>query len=214
MDEDRVAAGDDCIPNYTRIRVDEIAKAAVDEAESKDVSRFEVLQAFEEEFGGQFGEINDGVTLLVARHLLALHALRPLVVQRQSRRFVLERLFIIAHVSRHLRGLHEQITIGKVLPQLPGRGRSPRGAATNESATRPAVAQPPQLLVLSKTRHIKVTIPSSSLVLVFSFSKNLSEAVTGSLASSCVTASTSGTRNACIRLEQCRTIEHYLPLLL
>jgi hypothetical protein len=103
LGEDGVARRDDGVADDRGIRSDEVEEAPVDEAEAEDVAGLEVLEALEKELGGQLGEVDDGVALLVARHLFALLALGALVVECQSGRLVLERLLVVASMSRHVR---------------------------------------------------------------------------------------------------------------
>jgi hypothetical protein len=101
LDEDGIAGRDDCVADDGGVRSHEVVEAAVDEAEAEDVVWREILEALEKELRGQLGEVDYGVTLLVARHLLALHTLGALVVEGESSRRVLEGLVVVANMSRH-----------------------------------------------------------------------------------------------------------------
>lgn len=102
FDEDVVAACDDGVANDVRVGFDETVKAAIDEAEFKDIVGTEIFEGFEDELGGQLCDVYDGIAFLLSGRILALHALRLLVLERKSSRSVLKWFFIVADgVSWH-----------------------------------------------------------------------------------------------------------------
>ncbi len=99
--ENTVTAVDDGLTNDVRICMNELEESAVDKAEIEDLAWLEIREDVEEELSGEFVQVDNGVTLLVACHFFPLHALRALVVQSECCRLVLERLFIVTDMSWH-----------------------------------------------------------------------------------------------------------------
>jgi len=101
LHEDIVTSFDNGVTNYVRIRMNEIVEAAVDEAKSEDFTRGEVFEHLEEKLCRELSEVDDSVTLLLPRSILPFLPLSALVLQRKSRRLVLERFVVVAYVSWH-----------------------------------------------------------------------------------------------------------------
>lgn len=101
LGEDAVAAREDGGAYDAVVGGYEAVEAAVHETEAKDIVGREMRKALEEKLCGQLGEVDNGVTLLVACCFFPLLALGALVVEGQSRRLVFEGLIVVANVSRH-----------------------------------------------------------------------------------------------------------------
>ena len=102
FDEEAISTCNDGVPNDVRIRLDEPVEAAVDKTKTVYVARAEIFEAFEDELRGHLCYVDNGIAFLLSCHVLALHALRLLIPERQRCRLVLEWLVIVTgSVSWH-----------------------------------------------------------------------------------------------------------------
>jgi hypothetical protein len=67
---------------------DEGVESTVHEAEFEHIAWADVFEVFEEKFGRQLRELDDVVTLLLSRRILAFHTLGALVLEREGYRLV------------------------------------------------------------------------------------------------------------------------------
>ena len=102
LDKDGVAPCNDSIAKYVGIGVNKAIETLVDEAKTQELTWKKILQAVENELGRQLCDIDNGVTLLLARGILALLTLRALIFEGEGRSSVLEWLVVVANVSWHL----------------------------------------------------------------------------------------------------------------